>query len=211
MTETERLALYVITDEREDRDSLLKTCEAALQGGAGVIQLRRKNDSGLALVQLGLALRELTTAYRALYIVNDRIDVALATDADGVHVGQDDLPLGIARRLMGPKIIGVSASTVAEALKAKEGGADYLGVGAVFATESKDDATLCGLNGLRTIAKAVSGCPVVAIGGITQNNADAVLDCGVVGLAVISAVMGSGDPRSAAQALFTQIHSYRQK
>ncbi len=210
-TKAERLALYVITDERDDRDSLLKACEAALRGGAGTIQLRRKRDNGRELMELGRALRELTATYRALYIVNDRIDVALATHADGVHVGQEDVPLAAARRLMGSKIIGVSVATVVQAREAQAGGADYLGVGAVFATDSKDDAVVCGLSGLRKIAAAISGCPVVAIGGINQTNADAVLAVGAAGLAVVSAVMGSDDPKAAAQALLARIQSGRSR
>jgi thiamine-phosphate pyrophosphorylase len=205
----DRLALYVVTDERDECDSLLGTCEAALRGGAGAIQLRRKHDSGRSLIKLGRLVRDLTAAYHALYIVNDRVDVALATGADGVHLGQDDMPLLDARRLIGEKLVGVSAGTVEEARRAMDSGADYLGIGAVFATRSKADADVLGLEGLRTIADAVLGCPVVAIGGIHEANADMVLDAGADGLAVVSAVMAAWDPEEAARRLRQRVEARR--
>ena len=207
----DRLALYVVTDERDDWDSLLKACTAALRGGAGAIQLRRKHDSGRSLIELGRALRDLTAAYHALYIVNDRVDVALATDADGVHVGQEDIPLSDARRLIGQKIIGVSAGTVAEARQAMAEGADYLGIGAIFATPSKADADISGLEGLRAIAEAVHGCPLVAIGGIGEANANGVLAAGADGLAVVSAVMSARDPEEAARRLRQRVAVLRRR
>ncbi len=207
----DRLALYVVTDERDDRDSLLRVCQAALRGGAGAIQLRRKHDSGRTLIDLGRALRDLTAAHHALYFVNDRVDVALATDADGVHIGQDDMPLSDARRLLGRKIIGVSVTTLDEALSATHDGADYLGVGAVFATLSKADADISGLEGLRAIAATVHGCPMVAIGGISHANADQVVDAGADGLAVISAVMSAADPEEAARRLRVRIEAQRRR
>lgn len=207
----DRLALYVVTDERDDWGSLLGACQEALRGGAGAIQLRRKRDSGRALVELGRALRELTAAHHALYIVNDRVDVALATDADGVHIGQDDMLLSDARRLLGQKIIGVSAATLDEALRAASGGADYLGVGAVFATPSKTDAEISGLEGLHAIAAAVRACPLVAIGGISQARADAVLEAGADGLAVVSAVMSAADPEAAARSLRARVEAWRRR
>jgi thiamine-phosphate pyrophosphorylase len=207
----DRLALYVLTDERDDRDSLLEVCEAALRGGAGVIQLRRKRESGRRLMELGWALRKLTTAYHALYIVNDRVDVALATDADGVHLGQDDMPLSEARRLMGQAIIGISARTIAEAQQAVDEGADYLGVGAIFATRSKLDAEISGLAGLRAIAAAIRECPLVAIGGIGEANAQRVLDAGAHGLAVVSAVMAAADPEEAARLLLQRVATGRRR
>lgn len=204
----DRLALYVVTDERNDRDSLLSACEAALRGGAGVIQLRRKHDGGRSLIELGRVLRDLTAAYRAFYIVNDRVDVALATGADGVHIGQDDMPISDARRLIGTKIIGVSVGTVEEARQAMADGADYLGVGAIFPTPSKADADVAGLAGLRVIADAVAGCPLVAIGGIGQANANMVLEAGADGLAVVSAVMSAEDPEEAARCLLDQVKAW---
>ena len=206
-----RLALYVVTDDRDDRDSLLRACQAALRGGAGAIQLRRKRDSGRSLIELGRTLRDLTAAHQALYFVNDRVDVALATDADGVHIGQDDMPLPDARRLLGQKIIGVSATTLDEARRATTEGADYLGVGAVFATPSKADADISGLAGLRAIADVVHGCPLVAIGGIGEANADTVLEAGADGLAVISAVMSATDPEEAARRLRERVEALRRR
>lgn len=207
----DRLALYVVTDERDDRDSLLRACQAALRGGASAIQLRRKRDSGRSLIDLGRALRDLTAAHNALYFVNDRLDVALATDADGVHIGQDDMPLSDARRLLGGKIIGVSATTLDEARRATTEGADYLGVGAVFATPTKADADISGLEGLRAIAAAVDGCPLVAIGGISLTNADAVLEAGADGLAVVSVVMSAADPEEAARRLRGRVEAMRRR
>lgn len=147
----------------------------------------------------------------ALYFVNDRVDVALATDADGVHVGQDDMPLLDARRLLGDKMIGVSATILEEARKAAGDGADYLGVGAMFATPSKKDADIAGVERLRGIAGEGLGCPLVAIGGISEGNAEAVLEAGADGLVVISAVMSATDPGRAARRLHTQIEALRRQ
>ena len=205
------LALYVITDERDDQDSLLEACQAALRGGTRVIQLRRKHDSGRSLIRLGWAIRELTAAHGALYLVNDHVDVALATDADGAHVGQDDMSLAEARRLLGQRIIGVSVATREEALKATGEGADYLGVGAIFATSTKTDADISGLEGLRQIAEAIEGCPLVAVGGINAANAGAVLEAGAHGLAVVSAVMLAADPEEAARRLRAQVETVRSR
>jgi thiamine-phosphate pyrophosphorylase len=160
---------------------------------------------------LGRTLRDLTAAHQALYFVNDRVDVALATDANGVHIGQDDMPLSDARRLLGQKIIGVSATTLDEARRATTEGADYLGVGAVFATPSKADADISGLAGLRAIADVVHGCPLVAIGGIGEANADTVLEAGADGLAVISAVMSATDPEEAARRLRERVEALRRR
>ncbi len=207
----DRLALYLVTDERDDWDSLLSICQHALRGGAGAVQLRRKHDSGRSLVELGRALRKLTAAYHALYFVNDRVDVALATDADGVHIGQEDMSLLDARRILGQKIIGVSATTLDEALRAANDGADYLGVGAVFSTPSKEDAKITGLPEFRAIAGAVRSCPVVAIGGIDQSNAGAVLEAGADGLAVVSAVMSAANPEEAARLLRLHVETLRRR
>jgi thiamine-phosphate pyrophosphorylase len=197
----ERLRVYVVTDERPDGRACLDVVRAALAGGATAVQLRRKQELGRRFVELGHALRELTREAGALFFINDRVDVAQVVDADGVHVGQDDISCRDARRLLGPdKIIGVSAETVAQALAAEADGADYLGVGAVFPTQSKPDAGYTGLAGLREIADAVR-IPVVAIGGIQIDNAVEVLRHGADGLAVVSAVMSSPHPDQAAAAL----------
>lgn len=202
------MAVYVITDERDDPGSLLRACEAAIRGGADVIQLRRKHDSGRALIELGRRIRDLTSSYHALYIVNDRVDVAIATDADGVHIGQDDMPLSDAHRLLGQKIIGVSAATVEDARQAIIDGADYLGIGAIFATPSKAGADIAGL---REISDVVHGCPLVAIGGIGEANANMVLSAGADGLAVVSAVMSARNPEEATRRLRNRVAGLRRR
>ncbi|MCL6627246.1 MAG: thiamine phosphate synthase [Alicyclobacillus shizuokensis] len=196
-----RLRVYVVTDERPDERSLIETVRSALAGGATAIQLRRKQELGRRFVELGRALRALAHETGALFFINDRVDVAMVVDADGVHVGQDDIPCRDVRRLLGPeKVIGVSAETVDEARQAEADGADYLGVGAVFPTQSKPDAGYTGLAGLRQIAEAVR-IPVVAIGGIQIQNAPRVLEHGADGLAVVSAVMSAPQPDQAAAQL----------
>jgi thiamine-phosphate pyrophosphorylase len=197
----ERLRVYVVTDERPNEDSLLEVIREALAGGATAVQLRRKQELGRRFVELGRVVRQLTREAGALFFVNDRVDVAMLVDADGVHVGQDDIRCQEARRLLGPdKIIGVSAETVEQAVAAEREGADYLGVGAVYPTKSKPDAAYTGIEGLRAIRAAVS-LPVVAIGGIDAERAPEVLAAGADGVAVVSAVMSAPDPRAAAAAL----------
>lgn len=196
-----QLGVYVVTDERPDVNHLLFVIAQALKGGATAVQLRRKHDGGRALVKLGQEIRRITREYAALYIVNDRVDIALLTDADGVHVGQSDISCEDVRRLVGDKTIGVSAATVDEANTAVRDGADYLGVGAIFPTPSKTDADICGLEGLQDIALKVTTVPIVAIGGITLNNATSVVGAGADGLAVVSAIMQATDPVAASTTL----------
>ncbi len=202
----QKLSLYVVTDDRADVRDQLRVIERALKGGATTIQLRRKDDDGRVLVELGHQIRELTNRYQALYIVNDRVDIALLTDADGVHVGQSDIPCRDVRKLVGDKMIGVSAGTVEEAQTAFWDGADYLGVGAIFPTSSKPDADLCGLSGLKSITSKVEDIPIVAIGGITLTNAARILSAGADGLAVVSAVMSAPHPEEACRDLKRVIH-----
>lgn len=196
-------SVYVITDRRVAGDrSILDVVRAALQGGATVVQLREKTASTREMVELGQALHEITRWAGVPLIVNDRLDVALAIDAEGVHVGQDDMPAAVARRLVGPdKILGVSAETVEEALEAQRDGADYLGVGDVYGTPTKPDAgTPIGVEGLAMVVRAVS-IPVVAIGGITPDNTEAIIEAGAAGVAVISAIVGAPNPEAAARGL----------
>lgn len=198
-----RLDVYVITDAALSRGrSHLQVAGEAIRGGADVIQLREKSLSGRELVELGFQLRRLTREAGVLFIVNDRVDVALAVDADGVHVGQEDIPAAIVRRLIGPsKILGVSAATTEEALQAKADGADYLGVGAIYATNTKADAGApVGPARLGEIRRAV-GLPLVAIGGLNVHNAAEAIAHGADGVAVISAVVGAPDIFAATQAL----------
>jgi thiamine-phosphate pyrophosphorylase len=199
-----RWRLYVITDERVSRGrSHLQVAEAAILGGADVLQLRDKESSSGRLFQVALQLRKLTREAKVPLIVNDRLDIALAADADGVHVGQADLPASVARGILGPgRILGVSAETVAEAVAAEEDGADYLGVGPVFeARGTKPDAGLP--MGLDLIAEIRRHCrlPIVAIGGINAENARKVRDAGADAVAVISAVASADDIAQAARRL----------
>ncbi|MDR7600306.1 MAG: thiamine phosphate synthase [Armatimonadota bacterium] len=188
------LRVYVITDRTFRGRSHEDVARAALVGGATVVQLRDKQASGRELVQWARQLRALTRRARATFVVNDRVDVALAAEADGAHVGEDDLPVADARRLLGPdRVVGASAGTVEEALRAEADGADYLGVGPVFPTATKPDAGgAIGPEGLRRIVEAVR-IPVVGIGGITLDNAAEVIRAGAAGVAVISAVAAADD------------------
>ena len=207
------LSVYVITDRRLAGDrSILDVVRAAIRGGATVIQLREKEATTREMVELGQALLQITREAGVPLIVNDRVDVALAIDADGVHVGQDDMPAAIARRLIGPdKILGVSAETVEEALAAQRDGADYLGVGDIYGTTTKPDAgPPIGLEGLRRIVEAVT-IPCVGIGGITPENAAAVVKAGAAGVAVVSAVMAAPDPEEATRRLRDAVLQARQR
>jgi thiamine-phosphate pyrophosphorylase len=195
--------LYVITDKAlsKGRPSV-EIVEQAIRGGATLVQYRAKNAPGRDMVQEALALLEVTRRYQVPLIINDRVDVALAVDAEGVHLGQEDIPCTLARKLIGPdKILGISASSVEEALQAEQDGADYLGVGAVFPTGTKADAgDAIGLEGLRAVCQAVN-IPIVAIGGINADNAAAVAATGVAGLSVVSAIVSAPDPQLAARTL----------
>ncbi len=189
------LRLYVITDSRLlGPRSLVEAVEEAIRGGATVIQYREKNAPTRKMVEEARLLRTLCKGKGVTFIVNDRIDVALAVDADGVHVGDDDMPVWLARKILGPlKIIGASADSVEKALLYAAEGADYLGVGSIYPTSTKPDAgPPIGIEGLRRIVSVVN-IPVVAIGGINADNAKEVLGAGASGIAVISAVMGAPD------------------
>lgn len=196
-------SLYVITDRRTAGERPIPlVVEAAIRGGASVVQLREKGATTREMLALGRALLKLTRQAGLPLLVNDRIDVALALDAEGVHVGHDDMPAGLARGLIGPdRILGVSAETVEQAQEAEAAGADYLGVGDIFGTSSKPDAKEpIGLGRLAEIAQLVS-IPVVGIGGITLENAAVVIQAGARGVAVIRAVVGAPDPAAAARRL----------
>jgi thiamine-phosphate pyrophosphorylase len=193
----------VLTDEHLALGRpLVEIVEEAIQGGATIIQYRAKDKAGGQMIKEALALLKVTHRHQVPLIINDRIDVALAVDADGVHLGQEDIPCTLARKLMGPdKIIGISASSPATARQAEQNGANYLGVGAAFPTGTKADAgAAIGLEGLRTIRRIVK-IPVVAIGGINIDNAAATAATGVAGLAVVSAVVAAPDPKQAAATL----------
>jgi len=196
--------LYVITDGKASRGrSHLQVAEAAILGGADVLQLRDKEASGGHLYRVALQLRKLTRDAKVPFIVNDRVDIALAADADGVHVGQSDLPASVARGIIGPdKILGVSVDTVEEAVLAEKDGADYLGVGPVFeARGTKPDAgEPLGVDRIARIRRH-SRLPIVAIGGIDAENARQVREAGADAAAVISAIVAADDIADAARRL----------
>ncbi|MGH2507096.1 MAG: thiamine phosphate synthase [Ktedonobacteraceae bacterium] len=190
------LALHVLTAHEWSRGrDTLSVAAAALEGGATIIQLRDKQASTRQLVAEGLALRSLTREHGALLIVNDRIDVALAIDADGVHLGQDDdMPVLLARKVLGPeRILGISAGNQAEATAAITANADYISIGAIYATRAKADAGApIGTQFLSELATRTS-IPLVAIGGITAQNVEPVKHAGAIGIAVITAVVSADD------------------
>ena len=193
--------LYVITDEQLGRGSHEEQTRAALAGGAGVIQLRDKAASTLRLYQAACAMRELTRPAGALLIINDRLDIALAAEADGLHVGPDDLPVAVARKHLRPgMVLGASAGTVEEAITAERDGADYLGVGAVYeARGSKADAGPPGGPERVARVRAAVRIPIVGIGGIKAENAAPVIAAGADGVAVITGVVAAPDIATAAR------------
>jgi thiamine-phosphate pyrophosphorylase len=193
------LDLYVVTDEKlSDGKPHAEIARLAVAGGADAVQLRDKTMSAGELFAAASDVRKITEG-KALFLVNDRLDIALACGADGVHLGQSDLPAEAARRIA-PEgfIIGVSVWSVHEAQQAEKDGADYIAVSPVFATTSKDDAGEgCGIAAVREIRSAVS-CPVIGIGGITADNAAVLIEAGLDGIAVISAVVSADDVEAAA-------------
>jgi len=194
-------SLYLVTDrellgDRELEDSI----ELAIKGGVTLVQLREKSISTLKFLQLAIRVKKITSRYHIPLIINDRLDIALAVDADGLHVGQDDLPMLKARELFPNKLIGVSASTLEEALLAEQQGANYLGVGAIFSTTTKTDAPDVSLNQLALIKKSVA-IPVVAIGGINRRNLQQVMATGIDGVSVVSAILAEKNIQMAAKQL----------
>ncbi len=197
------LKRYLVTDARAGSvERLIEICRAALEGGVTAIQLRAKGWTDLQLLDAALALGPLCRDANALFVVNDRLDIALASGADGVHLGVDDLPVTVARRLLGPDaVIGYSPEGDADRLDAEAAGADYLGVGPVYGTGTKPDAgAAIGLAGLQRIV-AATPLPVIGIGGITIEQAPDVVETGAVGVAVVGAVFMAGDPTAAARRL----------
>lgn len=187
-------SLYLVTDrELMSTSTLEQAVEQAIAGGCTLIQLREKKVTALEFYQTALNVKRITDRYNIPLIINDRVDIALAADAAGVHVGQSDLPAATVRRLIGKnKILGVSVSSLEEAVKAEKDGADYLGVGAMFATGTKTDAKLVTIGELKRIKAAVS-LPVVVIGGINRKTIPDFADTGIDGIAVVSALMAAED------------------
>ncbi len=199
----EDLLLYAVTDRHwlKENETLPDVVRAALAGGATFVQLREKNLEDALFLDEAQKLQILCQEYHVPFVINDNVPIALKMDADGVHVGQSDMEAGNVRELLGSdKIIGVSVGTVEEALQAETRGADYLGVGAVFPTGSKDDAKPVTHEMLRSITEAVH-IPVVAIGGITENNTPSLSGSGIDGIAVISAIFGQEDITKATERL----------
>lgn len=191
--------LYLVTDRRLMRTKTLQEAvEQAIAGGCTLVQLREKESSSLEFYRLAMQIKQITDSYRIPLIINDRIDIALSVNAAGVHIGQSDIPPAVARKVIGQdRILGISASTVREALQAQSDGADYLGVGAMFPTGTKTDAQTVSMEELRHIRRAVS-LPIVAIGGINKENAASFRDIGIDGLAVVSAILSQPDVKAAA-------------
>ena len=201
------LSLYLVTDKSDDTERFLKTIEEGIKGGVSVVQIREKTADTLDFYNLALQVKEITTRYNVPLIINDRVDVALAIDADGVHVGQSDMPCDVTRKLVGPdKIVGVSAATIEEAQKAEKDGANYIGTGAVFPTATKDDAPKITKKDLKDVVDSIN-IPVVAIGGINKENAGELNDTGIAGLSVVSAIMSADNPKKASEELLNIFNS----
>ncbi|HIR61463.1 MAG TPA: thiamine phosphate synthase [Candidatus Faecivivens stercoravium] len=195
-------SLYLCTDRRLMTSPTIEaSAESALRGGTTVIQLREKDCSSREFYELGLRVKKITDAYHAPLIINDRVDIALAVGAAGVHVGQGDLPCKVVREIVGPDmIVGVSAATLEEAVRAEQDGADYLGVGAMYATATKTDTRPVSMEELLKIRAAVK-IPIVVIGGINKQTLGNFKGTGVNGLAVVSAIVAQPDPEAAAREL----------
>ena len=198
----EKLLLYAVTDRHWlGERTLYEVVRDSLDGGVTFLQLREKNLDEDSFYEEAVRLQAMAREYKVPFVINDNVEIAVRMNADGVHVGQDDMEAGNVRALIGPdKILGVSAQTVEQAVLAEQQGADYLGVGAVFPTGSKDDAVDVPFETLKAICEAVS-IPVVAIGGITLENTPELAGTGICGIAVISAIYAQKDIREAASAL----------
>jgi thiamine-phosphate pyrophosphorylase len=204
--------LYVIIDTQVLRGrSVIDVAHGVIRGGAKVLQLRDKQRSKRELLPLAQDLNSICVQTDIPFVVNDHLDVALATDADGLHIGQEDLPLTVARQILPPdKFIGCSAATLKEAIEAEADGADYIAVGSIYETPSKPEARLAGVETLRQVKKAIS-VPVVAIGGINEDRLAEVLAAGADAIAVISAVLGADDVEQAAQQLADKIKAVNER
>ena len=205
-------SLYLVTDRGLARGrSTLEIVSAAVHGGATVVQLREKDCSTRDFIEQALTIKEFLKDRGVPLIINDRLDVAQAVKADGVHLGQSDMALGVAKKILGDSmIIGISAESLQDAVEAEKGGADYLGVSPIYATPTKTDtAPPLGLAGLRKIRKAVR-IPLVGIGGLNRDNAAEVIRNGADGVAVVSAIVAADDPQTAAETLKQIIKEARQ-
>ena len=202
----EALRLYLVTNRYQDSlKSFLEKIETACRSGVTIVQLREKNLTTNQYYQLAKQVKEITDAYQVPLIIDDRLDVCLAVDAAGLHIGDDELPVSVARQVLGSeKILGVTAKTVKRALEAEEGGADYLGTGAIFPTTTKENAPITLISTLKTICQRVA-IPVVAIGGLTSENIDQLAATGIAGVAVVRDLMQSEDIEAKTQAFLTKL------
>lgn len=200
-------SLYLCTDRNLlNGKNFEETIELAIKGGVTIVQLREKDCSSKEFFKIATSVKKITSKYKIPLIINDRLDICLAIDADGVHIGQDDLPCQTARKILGEKkIIGVSVSSVEEAIQSENDGANYLGVGAIFKTLTKNDAELVTLEMLKKIRDSVK-IPVVAIGGINKNNLSQIKNF-VDGIAVISAIISDNNPEGAVKDLLKILKS----
>lgn len=202
----EELRLYLVTNRYQDSlESFLEKVETACRSGVTIVQLREKNLTTNQYYQLAKQVKEITDAYQVPLIIDDRLDVCLAVDAAGLHIGDDELPVSVARKVLGPeKILGVTAKTVERALEAEGGGADYLGTGAIFPTTTKENAPITLISTLKTICQRVA-IPVVAIGGLTSENIDQLIGTGIAGVAVVRDLMQAEDIEAKTQAFLTKL------
>ena len=202
----EALRLYLVTNRYQDSlESFLEKVETACRSGVTIVQLREKNITTNQYYQLAKEVKEITDAYQLPLIIDDRLDVCLAVDAAGLHIGDDELPVSVARQVLGPdKILGVTAKTVERALEAEESGADYLGTGAIFPTTTKENAPITLISTLKTICQRVA-IPVVAIGGLTSENIEQLMGTGIAGVAVVRDLMQAEDVEAKTQAFLTKL------
>ena len=202
----EALRLYLVTNRYQDSlESFLEKVETACRSGVTIVQLREKNLTTNQYYQQAKQVKEITDAYQVPLIIDDRLDVCLAVDAAGLHIGDDELPVSVARQVLGPeKILGVTAKTVKRALEAEEGGANYLGTGAIFPTTTKENAPITLISTLKTICQRVA-IPVVAIGGLTSENIDQLIGTGIAGVAVVRDLMQAEDIEAKTQAFLTKL------
>lgn len=202
----EALRLYLVTNRYQNSlESFIEKVETACRSGVTIVQLREKNLTTNQYYQLAKQVKKITDAYQVPLIIDDRLDVCLAVDAAGLHIGDDELPVSVARQVLGPdKILGVTAKTVKRALEAEEGGADYLGTGAIFPTTTKENAPITLISTLKTICQRVA-IPVVAIGGLTSENIDQLVGTGIAGVAVVRDLMQAEDIESKTQAFLTKL------
>ena len=202
----EALRLYLVSNRYQDSlESFLEKIEMACRSGVTIVQLREKNLTTNQYYQLAKEVKEITDAHQVPLIIDDRLDICLAVDAAGLHIGDDELPVSVARQVLGPdKILGVTAKTVKRALEAEEGGADYLGTGAIFPTTTKENAPITLISTLKTICQRVA-IPVVAIGGLTSENIDQLAATGIAGVAVVRDLMQAEDIETKTQAFLTKL------